>query len=90
MGVDDPAMQTEVTIDNIRRLYSEEVLKTLSDGNLEPTYDHARVYVKFRKDFPAIKRAFRKNYGNLPVVYIIADICRTDLLVEIEGKVILE
>ena len=28
--------------------------------------------------------------GDQPVVYIIADICRNDLLVEIEGKIILE
>jgi hypothetical protein len=38
----------------------------------------------------AIKKTFKSYYGNLPVVYIIADICREDLLVEIEGKVILK
>jgi hypothetical protein len=32
----------------------------------------------------------KKFYGDLPVVYILADICRDDLLVEIEGKVILQ
>jgi uncharacterized protein YcgL (UPF0745 family) len=53
-------------------------------------YGHARVYVKNREDFHTIKRAFKSFYGNLPVVYIIADICRKDLLVEIEGKVILK
>lgn len=90
MGVNDPVMQTEVTIENIQRLYSEEVLQSISDGKLEARYGHARVYVKYRKDFPAIRRALKKHYGNLPVVYIIADICRNDLLVEIEGKVILE
>lgn len=90
MGVDDPELQTEVTIENIQRLYSDEVLKSISDNTLEPKYGHARVYVKNRRDFAAIKRTFKKHYGNLPVVYIIADICRNDLLVEIEGKVILE
>jgi len=90
IGVDDPAMQTEVTIENIKRLYSDEVLKAISENKLEAKYGHARVYVKHRKDFAAIKRTFKKHYGNLPVVYIIADICRNDLLVEIEGKVILE
>ncbi len=90
MGVDDPVLQTEVTIENIKRLYSGEVLKAISENGLQPKYGHARVYVKYRKDFAAIKRTFKKHYGNLPVVYIIADICRNDLLVEIEGKVILE
>jgi len=91
MGVDDPVMQTEVTIENIQRLYSDEILKSVStNGALEPKYGHARVYVKHRKDFPEIRRTFKKHYGTLPVVYIIADICRNDLLVEIEGKVVLE
>lgn len=90
VGVGDPVEQTEVTIQNIKQLYSPEVLAKITDEKLEPKYGHARVYVKSRKDFAAIKRTYKKHYGNLPVVYIIADICRDDLLVEIEGKVILE
>ncbi len=90
VGVGDPVEQTEVTIQNIKQLYSPEVLAKITDEKPEPKYGHARVYVKNRKDFAAIKRTYKKHYGNLPVVYIIADICRNDLLVEIEGKVILE
>ncbi len=90
VGVGDPELQTEVTIQNIQRLYSREVLQGLSENVLHPKYGHARVYVKNREDFKVIKGTFEKHYGNLPVVYIIADICREDLLVEIEGKVILE
>jgi hypothetical protein len=90
VGFGDPAEQTEVTIKNIKQLYSNEILEKISSGSLIPKYGHARVYIKNRKDFPAIKRTFKSNFGNLPVVYIIADICRNDLLVEIEGKVILE
>ena len=90
IGVGDPVKQTEVTIENIRRLYSEEVLQKFPEKNLEPKYGHARIYVKNKRDFAAIKRTFKTQFGNLPVVYIIADICRDDLLVEVEGKVILE
>jgi enamine deaminase RidA (YjgF/YER057c/UK114 family) len=90
VGVGDPTEQTEVTINNIKQLYSTEILDKLSIETLNPKYGHARVYVKNRKDFPAIKKTFKSHFGNLPVVYIIADICRNDLLVEIEGKVILE
>jgi hypothetical protein len=90
IGVGDPAEQTEITIKNIKQLYSTEILENLSAGSLNPKYGHARVYVKNRKDFPIIKRTFKSHFGKLPVVYIIADICRNDLLVEIEGKVILE
>jgi len=90
VGIGDPVEQTEVTIQNIQRLYTNEILQNLSKDKLQPKYGHARVYVKKRKDFPAIRRTFKTHFGNLPVVYIIADICRENLLVEIEGKVILE
>lgn len=90
MAVGDAAKQTEITVQNIKQLYSKEILEKLTTGTLNPKYGHARVYVKNRKDFPAIKKTFKSHFGNLPVVYIIADICRNDLLVEIEGKVILE
>ncbi|NQU87564.1 MAG: hypothetical protein HQ541_17560 [Mariniphaga sp.] len=89
IGIDNPAEQTKVTIQNIQQLYSNGVLENIS-GKLEPKYGHARVYVKSRKDYKIIRRMFRLYYGDLPVVYILADICRTDLLVEIEGEVILE
>ncbi len=90
VGAGNPAEQTEVTIGNIKQLYSKEILEKISCDPLNPKYGHARVYVKDRKDFAVIKRTFKSHFGNLPVVYIIADICRKDLLVEIEGKVILE
>ena len=90
VGLDDPVMQTEVTIQNIKQLYSEEILKRLSKNRMVAKYGHARVYVRSRKDFAAIKRVFKTHFKNLPVVYIIADICRQNLLVEIEGKVILK
>ncbi len=90
VGVGDAAEQTEITINNIQQLYSQEILDELSGGTLNPKYGHARVYLKNRKDFAIIKKTFKSHFGNLPVVYIIADICRKDLLVEIEGKVILK
>ena len=68
----------------------EEVIGKITKEKLQPKYGHARVYVKNRRDFAGIKKTFKAHYGNLPVVYIIADICRDDLLVEIEGKVILD
>jgi len=90
VGIDNPSEQTEVTINNIRQLYSKEILNKISIEEMVPKYGHARIYVKERKEFAAIKKTFRTHFGKLPVVYIVADICRPDLLVEIEGKVILE
>jgi hypothetical protein len=90
VGIGNPKEQTEVTISNIKQLYSVEILKQLSKEKINPKYGHARVYLKTRKDFSVVKRTFKRHFGKLPVVYIIADICRENLLVEIEGKVILK
>lgn len=90
VGVGNAEKQTEITIQNIQKLYSKEVLKQLNIYNLNAKYSHARVYIKNRKDFRIIKNTIKNHFGDLSVVYIIADICRTNLLVEIEGKVILE
>lgn len=89
VGVGDAAKQTEVTIQNMQRLYADEVLAALPDEVAKPEFGHARVYVKNRTDYTKIRNVVKKVYGDLPVVYILADICRDDLLVEIEGKVIL-
>ncbi|WP_394706705.1 hypothetical protein [uncultured Draconibacterium sp.] len=89
VGIGDAAKQTEITIHNMQRLYADEVLAALPDDVANPKFGHARVYVKNRKDYSKICNVVKKVYGDLPVVYILADICRDDLLVEIEGKVIL-
>ncbi|MDD4108095.1 MAG: hypothetical protein PHH93_05185 [Prolixibacteraceae bacterium] len=90
VGAGDPEEQTRITTENIRSLYSPEILQKISENRLNPVYGHARVYLKDRSDYSAIRKIFRKSFGKLPVVYLIADICRQDLLVEIEGEVILE
>ena len=89
VGKENPGEQTRITIENIMRLYSPVVLSQISKNNFEPKYGHIRVYLKKREDFDIIKNTFRQYFGDIPVVYIQADICREDLLVEIEGKVIL-
>lgn len=90
VGIDDAVTQTEVTIKNIQKLYSQDVLQNISSTPMTPKYGHARVYVKNKEEFHQIKTVFKEQYNDLPVVYIVADICRENLLVEIEGKVILE
>ncbi len=90
VGIDNAAKQTEITINNIKQLYSGKAFRQLPAPKMRAQYGHARVYVKKLDDFNAIKTVFEKHYGKLPVVFIIADICRDDLLVEIEGKVILK
>lgn len=89
VGIGDPAEQAEVTIQNIKQLYSSAALKQAGISETIQKIGHARIYIKDKNDFTVIKKVFEIHYGDLPVVYIQADICRPDLLVEIEGNVIL-
>ncbi len=83
----DVSAQTRITIENMRRLISKENLKThgiKGDGNGRPLA-YLRAYVKRRRDIPAVKRICRKDFGDVPAHFVAADVCREDLLVELEG-----
>jgi hypothetical protein len=44
-----------------------------------------RVYVKRQQDYAKVRAICQSRMGQLPVVYTIADVCRPELLVEIEA-----
>ncbi|MBN1819770.1 MAG: hypothetical protein JXR31_00930 [Prolixibacteraceae bacterium] len=89
VGLNNPAEQTEITIHNIKQLFSKEIIDSFSVSS-NSQYGHARVYIRNREDFNTISNIFRNHFTDLPVVYLQADICRDELLVEIEGEVILK
>jgi enamine deaminase RidA (YjgF/YER057c/UK114 family) len=83
----DVEEQTRITIENIRLLISDENLKNCGI-ELEPaqkTITYIRVYVKEEKDIPAVKRVCEDYYKDVPALYLVSDICRDRLSVEIEG-----
>ncbi|MCP4156284.1 MAG: hypothetical protein GY757_51700, partial [bacterium] len=81
--------QTRVTIENMAQLVSASNLEkhglTVIPNNT--TYSHIRIYVKFEKDLPGIKKICRQHFKDVPSLYLLSDICRGNLLVEIEGAV---
>jgi enamine deaminase RidA (YjgF/YER057c/UK114 family) len=85
---DDFERQTQQTLDNIEILISPDNFKrhglegmgaTLADLAL------ARVYLKRPEDYHRAREICRKRLGDLPSTYTVADICRSELLVEIEA-----
>ncbi|HEY0666079.1 MAG TPA: hypothetical protein VGD24_08440 [Gallionella sp.] len=82
---DSVSMQTRETLANIRAVIEQAVLKGF------PEVDYARdmalkVYVRHTQDIPVVMEIVRAEYGLLSeVIALQADICRTDLLVEIEA-----
>lgn len=80
--------QTEQTLDNIAALIAPE---NFARHGLPDTraslrdLAKVRVYVKRAADYAACRAVCEQRLGNLPAVYVIADVCRPELLVEIEG-----
>lgn len=89
LHVGDPRKQAEQTLTNIELLISKKNLARHGAPGVGATLrDLAklRVYVKRPQDYPIIKRVCEKRCGkDVPVIYVVADVCRSDLLVEMEG-----
>lgn len=79
--------QVKETFKNISTLIGEENMETYKKTGFE-LHDIAglRVYIKDRKDYLTIRAEVEKIIGaDVDVVYVNDDICRPDLLLEIEG-----
>jgi len=80
--------QTRQTFDNIEALISRDNFACHGVADMGATLDDmalVRVYVKHQEDYAKVKAICKERLGGLPAVYTLADICRPDLLVEIEG-----
>ena len=86
--VGDAAGQTGETLDNIAALISEDNLQQHNLPGLGAALDGlglVRVYIKRAEDYPAVRAVCEQRLGELPTIYAIGDVCRPELLVEIEG-----
>ena len=86
--IDDVQGQTHQTLDNIAALISPENFHRHSLPGGGQTLDDlaiARVYIKRREDYDLVKAICEARLGELPTIYAVADVCRPELLVEIEG-----
>ena len=84
----DPEKQTAQTIDNIERLISADNFTAHGQkGAGARLHDLAkiRVYVKRAEDLAKCRAVCERRFGPVPAIYAVADICRPELLIEIEG-----
>ena len=79
------AEQTRLTIENIANLVSKENLERFNCPPYELEYQQLQVFIKRAEDFDDVRAVVECNYASVPTVYTIADVCRSELLVEIEG-----
>jgi enamine deaminase RidA (YjgF/YER057c/UK114 family) len=84
----DPAAQTHETLDNIAALISEANLARHGLPGFGASLEGlglARMYLKRPDDAAAVRAACGQRLVGVPAVYAVADVCRPELLVEIEG-----
>lgn len=83
MHLGDPAAQTHETVANIRALLAQT-----SEAGFQPAHIGLRlkVYVRHAEHFSVVRDIVTESFGPLTqAVYLQADICRAELLLEIEG-----
>ena len=86
--VGNAGLQTDETLNNIAALISEENLGRHGLPGLGTSLDSlglVRVYIKRQEDYTQVRAVCEKRLGELPTIYAMADVCRPELLVEIEG-----
>lgn len=88
VSVGDIEKQTIVIIDNISKLTDpDRIGKIISIPSVkEKKYAILRAYIKRQSDFARVRHICERHFPGIPVSYIEADICRDDLLIEIEGE----
>lgn len=86
IGLDDISEQINITVNNISDLVNTENLNSMGIHVQERKYSYIRIYVKRLDDIGLVKEFCKKYYGDTPALYVKADVCRDNLLVEIEGE----
>ncbi len=85
---DDPEMQTRLTLENIEALVSGSNMRRHGIDGFETglsDFLSLRVYIKRPADAEAVRALCEARCPNVPILYTVADVCRPELLVEIEG-----
>ena len=79
--------QTVITIENMQALISDLNLSNhgIQSQKVTLNVSYLRAYAKVEKDIDAVRDVCESFFPGVPALYLIADICRDDLLVELEG-----
>jgi len=84
----DIEKQTDQTLTIIERLIDAQNFARLGWEGAGATFDDLaklHVYVKRPEDYEKCRAVCERRLGHVPAIYAVADVCRPDLLVEIEG-----
>ncbi len=84
---DDVAEQCDTTEENLEHLLKHVGQQTGTSPGL-PDFRFAKIYVRHAPDIPYVVGKFRRAFGeNTEIRVLNVDLCRSDLLLEVEGVV---
>lgn len=90
LHVGDVERQTRLALENIALVIGRENLAAhgLDQGHTLADLDNIKVYIRRREDIPVVRRICDEAFSpSAEIAFLNVDICRADLLVEIEGIV---
>lgn len=79
--------QIQVTLQNIDRLLAH-ISNNINDeaaADRKLSLEVLKVYVRRASDLETVKNKVSKHFQSSAIVYLVADICRADLMLEIDG-----
>ncbi len=83
---DDPAEQTVETLSNIHAILNRALNEGQESWGTEYSEGLMKVFVRHEKDLPAVSGVLEDHLlGKASIHYVLGEMCRKDLLVEIEG-----
>lgn len=80
---DDLNAQLQTTFDNIDTLLRNSAHE--AGLTKPPAMSLLKVYIREATDFPTVEQRVSQHFPGVPALYLQADICRSELLVEIDG-----
>lgn len=80
----DVSSQTQEAITNVETVLSEAVPGEKNPQRELGANSHVRAYVRHETDADAVQEIIRSRWPDVQVMMLLGDICRSDLLVEIE------
>jgi hypothetical protein len=88
IGIDDVAQQTSTTIHHIQQLLSVEnlIFHRIEVPQLTLEQKAVRVYIKDKAHYEKVKRICDQSFNPHITLFVQADVCRDNLLVEIEAE----
>ena len=79
---DNTVEQAAETMEIMNQLVSKENIPVTNNGT---EYEMLRIYVKRKEEIPTVQQFMQQHYPAPAKHYLVADVCRPELLIEIEG-----